>query len=146
MNAGYTSHRIYVTPTSKVFDGAARGFEHARLASFSTRSSRNLENFFRISAPPAPLVAPRGNCANFLMRMLSKANLVALGNWWLPNCYFFESLETPICLTCNINFLEKLLLLLSSHFVKISIFIPNINLVAYKSEKWESEKLMWLAL
>lgn len=66
--------------------------EHPRRASFR----RDRRAIWKTSLESLPAARrrrrrrERGNCANFLMRMLSKANLAASGNRQLPNCYFFK--------------------------------------------------------
>jgi len=138
MNAGYTSHVPTVTSASKVFDGTARGFEHAWWTSFQQNRRAIWKTSLESSFLPLRVRAvPKGNCANFLMWMLSKANLVALGNRRLPNCYFFKL--HSICLTCNINF-QEVLLFLSSRFVKISILIFRIDFTIYK---WTGRVRNW---
>lgn len=46
----HVTHGGYVPPTSKVFDGAAPPLRTRSASVVSTRSSSNLENFFRISS------------------------------------------------------------------------------------------------
>jgi len=94
----------------------------------STRSSRNLGNFFRISS--FPFARSRGSERQ--LRELFDAD--AFGS---QSCGFGEPLSSKLLLfqdprlrsirlTCNINFQEVIPLLLLSRFVRVSILISRI--------------------
>lgn len=110
----------------------------------STRSSRNLGNFFRISS--APFARPRGSERQ--LRELFDADAFerqscGFGEPSTSKLLLFQDPRLrSIRLTCNINFQEVVPLLLSSRFVRISILISRIDLTASRLKDLEVGKIV----
>lgn len=92
----------YVTPTSKVFDRAARGSETRPANVVSTRSSRNLGNFFRIPSLREAIART--------FRCPSGSQSCGFGKPATSKLLLFQNLRSllslAIRLICNINFGE----------------------------------------
>lgn len=112
-----------------------------------TRSSRNLGNFFRIFLlPPPPLRAPSstslhsvatGNCANFLMRMLSESQSCGFGRAATSKLLLFPDLESSLSsfsltalsyMSCNINFRGS-----DSNFYRA--VLSNISILIFRTRE-----------